>query len=1368
MERLRNTFLALITLFAMALPAHATVYLNQTNWTTAARTRQFLPTNSAWFASSSGSLSVSSSALRLIVTTSSGMEITYFTPASNSPPVTLNVGDTLTATIKFTFNGVPPAGSSSQGFRLGLFDFADASNSPVRVTADGGFSSSSQGNFAEGYALFGKMYGTLADDQPIDIRKRVFLADSSLLGASGDWTSIGKTSVNTNTFDGFTNQTAYTLQFVFQRTNLTSLAITETWSNLTNNATLSVSTVDNTATNFSYDGIAFRPANNTQAAATNLFQLVSVTTTSAPVAPSIITQPQDLSVSSGQSPAFSVVPNGTLPLFYQWYFNTNTPLSSGTVNFAPAHTLAPNPSVTITNAQDTDEGTYLVIISNAYGSVTSSVANLTVTLSAPIITSQPQDLTVIPGQYATFSVAAVGSEPFTYQWYHNTNTLVTGATEATLILTNVQPVDAGIYSVIVSNPIGSVSSSNAVLTVNTNPSAPVFILQPASLTARVGDNINFSAAAVGDTPISYQWMTNNVPISGATSPTFNLPSVHLTDAGTYVVVASNSIGTTTSSNAVLTVIPRTPPLPVIPTNQFNILDFGGWGDGVSNNATAINNTINAAAAAGGGIVVVPTNGSLNMYLSGPIALSNSIDLQVNSGATLKMLPRFATPTITNWPGPGFPFISGSALHDIAITGAGTIDGNAGFGSTNWWQSPTLDESQRPHLIDIGGTSTRILIQGVTLQNPPVFHMFLKGNNVSVTVQNITESTPGNSPNTDGMDLASTNVLIQNCSISVGDDNLEIGGSAGPAADIVVSNCTFGAGHGVSIGSDMEGGVHDLTVSNCTFNGTDQGIRMKSDRDIGGVAENLKYLDLTMTNVGYVVLLFDFYDTIGTPNNISPTTAANNAAQPVIDTTPIWRNITISNVTASGLTGSGVAGILWARQEMPVSNFTLCAVNIAAPTKTFGIYSARGIKIIDSNLTAPSTTNTLNLYNAEVTITNTTASTNLVTLGGLTRPGTNNTMSFINSLATIREAGVLGSNPLTIASSTLTINPSSVDSSNNPITVVAASTLTFTGGNNSLNGALNGSSALTLNLPGSSVLTLRGDSSGFGGALVVSNSGTLLVNNATGSGTGTGAVSVLSGAKLGGGGVLGGPLTVNGTLAPGNSPGTLAVSNDVAVSGGAVLQYELGTASDLTVVSGNLTLGGTLNVTDAGGFTNATYTLFTYGGTLTYNGLAVGTTPTTNFNYAIDTSTAGLVELVVSVPTPPPVDPFVAWQLAYFGCTNLAVCPQAAGGADPDGDGISNTNEFLAGTNPTNSASALRIISVVRQSNDLMVTWTTAGGRTNSVEATASDANGNYTTNFMDVSGPIAISGSGDATTNYVDGGGATNSPSRYYRIRLVP
>jgi hypothetical protein len=81
---------------------------------------------------------------------------------------------------------------------------------------------------------------------------------------------------------------------------------------------------------------------------------------------------------------------------------------------------------------------------------------------------------------------------------------------------------------------------------------------------------------------------------------------------------------------------------------------------------------------------------------------------------------------------------------------------------------------------------------------------------------------------------------------------------------------------------------------------------------------------------------------------------------------------------------------------------------------------------------------------------------------------------------------------------------------------------------------------------------------------------------------------------------------------------------------------------------------------------------------------------------------------------------------------------------------------------------LRITSVTAQGNDALVTWTTAGGYTDVVQVNTGLPDGSYTTNFQDLSGWIIISGSGDAATNYLDSGGATNFPSRYYRVRVQP
>jgi len=171
--------------------------------------------------------------------------------------------------------------------------------------------------------------------------------------------------------------------------------------------------------------------------------------------------------------------------------------------------------------------------------------------------------------------------------------------------------------------------------------------------------------------------------------------------------------------------------------------------------------------------------------------------------------------------------------------------------------------------------------------------------------------------------------------------------------------------------------------------------------------------------------------------------------------------------------------------------------------------------------------------------------------------------------------------------------------------------------------------LIFNGPGS--LTLTGNNTYSGGTTV--NAGSLYVNNTVGCGTGTGSVSVNSGATLGGNGTIGGQvsLAAGATLAPGGSgPGTLTITNNLGLNDASILQFQLGTSSDQVSITGDLTLGGALNISATAGFGPGTYTLFTYGGALSLGTLTFGTTPA-GFIYTLDTSVQGQVNLIVSLP-----------------------------------------------------------------------------------------------------------------------------------------
>ena len=125
-------------------------------------------------------------------------------------------------------------------------------------------------------------------------------------------------------------------------------------------------------------------------------------------------------------------------------------------------------------------------------------------------------------------------------------------------------------------------------------------------------------------------------------------------------------------------------------------------------------------------------------------------------------------------------------------------------------------------------------------------------------------------------------------------------------------------------------------------------------------------------------------------------------------------------------------------------------------------------------------------------------------------------------------------------------------------------------------------------------------------------------------------------------------------------------------------------------------------------------------------------------------------------------PFQMWQFQYFGSTNCALCGT---NADFDGDGTGNLQEFLAGTDPTNSASTFRITSILHTNNDIRITWMTGVARTNALQATAG-IGGNYgTNNFADI---FTVTNTAGSLTNYLDVGAGTNKPSRFYRVRLVP
>ena len=189
---------------------------------------------------------------------------------------------------------------------------------------------------------------------------------------------------------------------------------------------------------------------------------------------------------------------------------------------------------------------------------------------APEIAVEPLPQTVYVGEPASFSVAAAGGAPYAYQWRHATTNLP-GATKRTLLLPSAQFTDAGDYAVTITNSVGATNSQVVALTVR----PPEILTQPVSQTVFAGQPVALAVGVAGGAPHTYQWSHAGTNLPGATAQTLSLSSAYYTDAGTYTVSVTSSVGgPLTSLPATLTVL--APPQFANLTNQLVLhLKFDG-------------------------------------------------------------------------------------------------------------------------------------------------------------------------------------------------------------------------------------------------------------------------------------------------------------------------------------------------------------------------------------------------------------------------------------------------------------------------------------------------------------------------------------------------------------------------------------------------------------------------------------------------------------------------------------------------------------------------------------------------------------------------------------------------------------------------
>jgi polygalacturonase len=395
-----------------------------------------------------------------------------------------------------------------------------------------------------------------------------------------------------------------------------------------------------------------------------------------------------------------------------------------------------------------------------------------------------------------------------------------------------------------------------------------------------------------------------------------LPAVH---------VSESDVATATASTLVVT-----PQPPAIPDRQFVLTDYGGVGDGKTLNTAAFRKAIEAATWAGGGTVLIPAGG----FVSGPIELESNLNLHLAKNAVLLMSATFDDFPVEN--DRHHDFITAKNAHDLEISGEGTIDGQG----SAWWMAFRSKElkTRRPQMIRLTDCA-RVEFNGFSTLNPPNTHCSLV-NCSEVTFRGLTMTAPGDSPNTDAINVSGRNYLITECNISTGDDNIVlVGHGAGdPTENFVIERCSLGLGHGLSIGSHAAGGVRNVRVEYVNFNGTTSGIRMKAARDRGGLVENLSYKNVTMNGVKYPVFISSYY-----PHE--PKRPEDDAPQTVGPRTPVWRNIAIENVT---ITNAKNSISIWGVPEVPISDVTLRNVTNSAETG-MTVFNAQHIRFADCQI-----------------------------------------------------------------------------------------------------------------------------------------------------------------------------------------------------------------------------------------------------------------------------------------------------------------------------------------------------------------------------------------------------------------------------------
>ena len=392
--------------------------------------------------------------------------------------------------------------------------------------------------------------------------------------------------------------------------------------------------------------------------------------------------------------------------------------------------------------------------------------------------------------------------------------------------------------------------------------------------------------------------------------------------------------------------------PVIPANEVNLKDMGGVPDGMTLNTEAFAKGISKLTKQGGGRLTVPEG----IWLTGPIMLKDNIELHLDKNAIVlfsadKTLYKDDKPNAKR----ALPGIRASKRKNIAITGSGIIDGNGAYwrpvkrskvSDVEWQQykhvvggverdkgklfypwsntadaniaaTPEEQEKMRNDIIRLIDCEN-VLIEGVTVQNSPKFHVHPL-NCKNVIVDGVTVRCPWNAQNGDAIDFSDVNVgLIVNCVVDAGDDgicmksgNYKPKSPANGCEDIVIqNNSVYHAHGGFVLGSETVSGMRRIVVRHNRFSGTDTGVRFKSGIGRGGKTEQLYISDIQMTDIKDQAIVFQC-DYVDRPAGSDPK-AAPTYTEEQSKLAPDFQDIHIERVNChgahTGIQASGLAGL----------------------------------------------------------------------------------------------------------------------------------------------------------------------------------------------------------------------------------------------------------------------------------------------------------------------------------------------------------------------------------------------------------------------------------------------------------------------------